>query len=211
LRGTPAALRHNEPIAGNQITSLCVFCGSSPGAEPAFSEAAANLGRELADRGIRVVYGGGSVGLMGVLADAALEAGGDVLGVITEALLDREVGHRGLTTLEVVSTMHERKALMADEAGAFVMLPGGFGTFDEFFEAVTWTQLGIHAKPCGVLDVGGYFEPLRTFLDSATDQRFVSTEHRALVRFATSPDELLASLSDWEPVSAGKWLDRDDR
>jgi hypothetical protein len=193
------------------MSSLCVFCGSSPGADPAYAASAATLGRELAARSIRLVYGGGSVGLMGIMADAALGAGGDVLGVITEALLDREVGHLGLPSLEVVRTMHERKARMADEADAFAMLPGGFGTFDEFFEAVTWTQLGIHAKPCGVLEVNGYFAPLRAMLDSATDERFVSTGHRELVSFAESPGELLARLSAWTPVSTGKWLDRDDR
>jgi uncharacterized protein (TIGR00730 family) len=194
-----------------EIQSLCVFCGSSPGADSAYADAARELGGELAARGIRLVYGGGSVGLMGVVADAALERGGDVLGVITESLLEREVGHPGLPALEVVRTMHERKALMADAASAFAMLPGGFGTFDEFFEAVTWTQLGIHAKPCGVLDVNGYFTPLRAMLDTATGERFVSADHRGLVIFADSPQSLLAKLAGWEPVATGKWLDRDER
>src|SRR5215471_16866630 len=144
----------------NQLSSVAVYCGSNAGNDPQYAAAAAALGRVLADRGIRLVYGGGQVGLMGVLADAVLERGGEVLGVITEALVVKEVSHRGLTGLQVVGTMHERKAVMADAADAFIMLPGGFGTFDEFFEVVTWTQLGIHAKPCGVLDVAGYFAPL---------------------------------------------------
>ena len=188
-----------------------MFCGSSPGADPAFAAAAHDLGTELAERGIRLVYGGGAVGLMGVLADAALDAGGDVLGVITAALMEREVGHAGLPSLEVVATMHERKARMADACDAFAMLPGGLGTFDEFFEAVTWTQLGIHDKPCGVLDVSGYFAPLRGALDRAVEARFVSAEHRALVSFAATPRELLSGLEAWSPPRSGKWLDRDVR
>jgi uncharacterized protein (TIGR00730 family) len=193
------------------LTALCIFCGSSPGADSAFEEAADAVGRELAERGIRVVYGGGSVGLMGTLADAALQAGGDVLGVITEALLEREVGHRGLPALEVVRTMHERKARMADAADAFVMLPGGFGTFDEFFEALTWTQLGIHDKPCGVLDVADYFRPLRAMIDGARDMRFVSAEHRELVMVDDRFDRLLDRLAAWAPAGRGKWLDRSQR
>ena len=150
-----------------ELSSVAVFCGSSPGLDPGFSEAAEQLGRELACRGIRLVYGGGRVGLMGVLADAASKAGGEVHGVITRALEEKEVAHLGLTKLDVVATMHERKAAMADLAGAFVMMPGGFGTFDEFFEVLTWNQLGIHSKASGILNVRGYFDPLLDLFETA--------------------------------------------
>lgn len=193
------------------IEAVCVYCGSSPGADPAYVEAAAGLGRTLARRGVRLVYGGGHVGLMGVLADTALEGGAEVHGVITRGLLDKEVGHTGLTELHVVDTMHERKARMADLAGGFIMLPGGFGTLDEFFEALTWTQLGIHDKPCGILDVNGYFDPLVRFLDDATTQRFVTPSHRRMVLFDTDCDSLLERLAAWTPSTIDKWLDRADR
>jgi hypothetical protein len=166
-----------------------------------------SLGRLLADRGIRLVYGGGHVGLMGVLADAVLDGGGQVLGVITRALRAKEVAHHGLTELVVVDTMHERKAAMSAAADAFIMLPGGYGTFDEFFEAVTWTQLGIHVKPCGVLDVAGYFAPLRALLDAATHGGFVIRAHRELVITEAEPGRLLDRLAAWTPVTAGKWTD----
>ena len=158
-----------------------------------------------------MVYGGGHVGLMGVLADAAINAGGQVYGVITQALEAREVAHRGLTELLVVESMHERKAAMADASDCFVMLPGGFGTLDEFFEAVTWTQLGVHAKPCGILDVNHYYDPLRAFLDGAADQRFVRAEHRALIIDETDPETLLDKLDAWAPVHLDKWVDRSQR
>jgi len=189
------------------IACVCVFCGSSPGADPAFADAAESLGRELARRGIRLVYGGGRVGLMGVLAESALRSGGEVHGVITRALRDKEVAHLGLTTLRIVATMHERKAAMADEAEAFVMLPGGFGTLDEFFEALTWTQLGIHAKPCGILNVGGFFDPLLELFEAATRQRFIRAEHRDMVVVEADPVSMIERLAAWVPVTAGKWLD----
>lgn len=189
------------------IACVCVFCGSSPGADPAFADAAESLGRELARRGIRLVYGGGRVGLMGVLADSALRCGGEVHGVITRALRDKEVAHLGLTTLRIVATMHERKAAMAAEAEAFVMLPGGFGTLDEFFEALTWTQLGIHAKPCGILNVRGFFDPLLELFEAATRQRFIRAEHRDMVVVEADPVSMIERLADWVPVTAGKWLD----
>jgi len=157
------------------------------------------------------VYGGGHVGLMGVLADAVLEAGGDVMGVITRALEEKEVAHPGLTRLEVVTTMHERKALMADEADAFIMMPGGFGTFDEFFEVVTWTQLGIHEKPCGVLNVAHYFDPLLALIDSAVEQRFVRAEQWSMMVVSDDPDRLVDELAHREPIVIDKWLDRFDR
>jgi uncharacterized protein (TIGR00730 family) len=193
------------------LRRVAVFCGSSPGADGAHAATAAELGAALAARGLGLVYGGGHVGLMGVLADAALDRGGEVLGVITGSLQDREVGHDGLTQLLVVDTMHERKAAMADAADAFVMLPGGFGTLDEFFEAITWAQLGIHAKPCAVLDPTGYYRPLLGFLDAAVDARFIAPRHRGLVLHADSPDELFEQFDAWTPPDTDKWLDRADR
>lgn len=193
------------------VRSVCVFCGSSPGADPAFEAAAVALGEAVAQRGLRLVYGGGHVGLMGVVADAVLRARGQVLGVITQALESKELAHDGLTELVVVDSMHERKAAMADASDCFVMLPGGFGSLDEFFEAVTWTQLGVHAKPCGILDVNHYFDPLRTFLDGAVVQRFVRAEHRALIIDETDPEALLDKLAAWRPDHQDKWLDLSDR
>jgi len=194
-----------------QLSAIAVYCGSNNGADPAYAQAAAALGRLLAERGIRLVYGGGHVGLMGVLADAALAGGGEVFGVITRALQAKEVAHDALTSLTVVDSMHERKAAMADAADAFVMLPGGYGTFDEFFEAVSWTQLGIHDKPCGILDVAGYYAPLRALLDEATRQGFVSRVHRELVIAEPEPRRLLDRLAGWAPVTTDKWLDRSQR
>jgi uncharacterized protein (TIGR00730 family) len=196
---------------GRTLRAVAVYCGSSLGTDPVYARAAASFGRLLAERGIRLVYGGGDVGLMGVLADAVRDGGGDVLGVITRALVDREVAHPGLASLTVVGTMHERKAAMADAADAFVMLPGGYGTFDEFFEAVTWTQLGIHAKPCGALDVGGYFGPLHAMLDVATRHGFITAVHRDLVITDDDPARLLDLLSAWTPVTTDKWLDKSER
>jgi uncharacterized protein (TIGR00730 family) len=193
------------------LSSVAVYCGSNLGADPAYAEAAASLGRLLAGRGIRLVYGGGQVGLMGVLATAVQDGGGEVCGVITRALEAKEVANPSLSDLKVVETMHERKAAMADAADAFVMLPGGYGTFDEFFEVLTWTQLGIHRKPCGVLDVGGFFAPLSSLLDKATRQRFVGPAHRDMVLMDADPGRLLDRLSAWTPVVADKWLDRSER
>ena len=193
------------------LKAVAVYCGSNIGTDPAYAAAAASLGQTLADRGIRLVYGGGHVGLMGVLADTVLGNGGEAYGVITRALKEREVAHSGLTSLTVVETMHERKAAMADAADAFVMLPGGYGTLDEFFEVVTWTQLGIHAKPCGVLDVAGYFAPLGTLLDGAARAGFVRPAHRGLVLTDTDPAALLDRLAAWAPVTTDKWLKRSQR
>ena len=165
------------------MRSLGVFCGSSPGAQSAYADAARAMGHTLAERGIRLVYGGGHVGLMGVLADAAMAAGGDVIGVITEGLQRREVGHKGLPELRVVPSMHERKAVMATLSEAFVALPGGAGTLDELFEAWTWTQLGIHRKPVGFLNTAGYFDPLLTFLDRAVAERFIRPDVRGVFVF----------------------------
>ena len=192
------------------MTSVCVFCGSSPGARPEYRDAARALGALLASRGIRLIYGGGHVGLMGLLADAVLDSGGDVVGVITDGLQAREVGHAGLRDLRVVATMHERKALMASLADAFVALPGGAGTLDEFFEAWTWTQLGIHRKPVGILNVAGYFDALLTFLEHAVDQRFIRDEHWSAVVVDADATRLMDRLSASSPVRSDKWLDRRD-
>jgi uncharacterized protein (TIGR00730 family) len=174
---------------------LCVFCGSSAGNRLEYAEAATQLGRLLAERGLGLVYGGGHVGLMGVLADAVLAAGGEVIGVIPQALVDRELAHRGLTELHVVVTMHQRKALMADRADAFMALPGGFGTCEEFFEMLTWGQLGIHDKPISLLNVAGFFDPLLAWIDRSLAEGFLRPEHRRLLLVSESPARLLEQLS----------------
>jgi uncharacterized protein (TIGR00730 family) len=193
------------------FSSVCVYCGSSVGGDPEYARAAGSLGRLIAERGMTLVYGGGHVGLMGVVADAALEAGGVVHGVITRTLEEHEVAHRGLTRLTVVETMHERKALMSDVAELFVMLPGGFGTLDEFFEAVTWSQLGIHSKPCGLLNVRGYFDPLTAFVERAIAERFIRPENRSLIVADTDAASLLDRLEATDVEATDKWLDRSDR
>lgn len=193
------------------IASVCVFAGSNTGHDPAFEDATVRLGRLLALRGIGVVYGGGSVGLMGALADAVLDAGGTVTGVIPQDLVDREVGHTGLTELVVVDTMHQRKLIMADRSQAFIALPGGVGTFEELFEAFTWTQLGIHAKPVGVLDVGGFYQPLLRFLDGVVASGFLTPTHRDHFLSASEPDDLLDRFAAWEPTTVSKWLGPEDR
>jgi len=172
------------------VRSLCVFCGSRPGARPEYLELAAALGRELAARSLELVYGGASVGLMGRMADAALAAGGRVIGVIPRALVDRELAHAGLSELHVVDTLHERKALMAARADAFAALPGGVGTLDELFEIITWRVLALHRKPIGLLDPGGYFAPLESLLDHMVREGFLELQHRQMVVRASSPGEL---------------------
>ena len=190
---------------------ICVFCGSSQGSRPEYGAAAEEMAAELVRRKIGLVYGGGKVGLMGSIADAVLRAGGEAQGVIPEHLMAREVGHNGLTKLHVVRSMHERKALMADLSDAFVALPGGFGTLEEFCEVVTWTQLGLHAKPCGILNVMGYYSPLLAMLDHAVEERFLKPENRALVLARESAAELLRALEQWRPARVEKWLDRETR
>ena len=189
---------------------ICIFTGSNPGSEPAYADAAGELATLLAQRGIGIVYGGGKVGLMGVTADAALAAGGEVIGVMPRALIDREIGHGGLTELRVVDSMHERKALMVELSDAFVALPGGIGTLDELFEAYTWSQLGIHDKPVGVLNVAGYYDRLIAFLDDAVDAGFLRPQHRATLAVAADPVELLDALAAYEPPQVGKWLELDE-
>ena len=190
------------------MRSICVFCGSSSGAQSVYADAAREMGRTLAERRLRVVYGGGHVGLMGVLADAAMAAGGGVIGVITEGLQLREVGHRGLADLRVVPSMHERKALMASLSDAFVALPGGAGTLDELFEAWTWTQLGIHRKPIGVLNTAGYYDPLLTFLSRAVAERFIRADDLASVVVEPEPAPLLDRLATVTLPELDKWIDR---
>jgi uncharacterized protein (TIGR00730 family) len=190
---------------------VCVYLGSSPGGDPAYTDAVAELARECVRRGLGIVYGGGDVGLMGVLADTALAAGGEVIGVIPDGLLAREVGHRGLADLRIVGSMHERKALMADLADGFVAAPGGVGTLEELVEVYTWSQLGIHDKPVGLLDTGGYWAPLQAWLDHAVEQRFLRPDHRSMLLAHPEPAELLDLLAAWEPPGTTKWLDRPER
>lgn len=186
---------------------VCVFTGSNRGARAEYAEAAGELGRLLAGRGIGVVYGGARVGLMGTLADAVLAAGGDVTGVIPAGLVAKEVAHTGLTDLRVVHSMHERKALMAELADGFVALPGGIGTLEELFEVWTWAQLGLHAKPCGVLDADGFYGPLVAFLDHLVETGFVRPAHRAMLLSARSPEALLEAFAAYRPPQVGKWVE----
>jgi uncharacterized protein (TIGR00730 family) len=184
---------------------ICVFCGSNAGARSEYAEAARALATVLAERKLGIVYGGGNVGLMGVLADAALARGGEVIGVIPQKLVDKEVAHRGVTELRIVETMHERKALMNDLSDAFLALPGGFGTLDEFFEVLTWSQLGFHGKPCALLNVAGYYDGMLAMLDHAVTERFLRPAHRELVIADTDPLRLLQCLSAFVPAPKGKW------
>jgi uncharacterized protein (TIGR00730 family) len=191
------------------LSSVCVFCGSNAGADPAYEEAARQVGTGLAERGVRLVYGGGRVGLMGAIADAALAAGGEVVGVIPEQIVALEVGHRGVGDLRVVGSMHERKALMAELSDAFIALPGGIGTFEELFEIYTWAQLGLHRKPLGLLDVAGYYEPLTAMLDHAVTQQFLRPETRALLAVDDTLKALLDRFEDWAPPGLPRWIDRE--
>ena len=179
------------------VQSICVFSGASPGAQPEYAAAARTLGAELAARGTRLVYGGASVGLMGVVADAVLAAGGEVIGVIPRQLVAQEVVHLGLSDLRITSSMHERKALMAKLSNGFVALPGGYGTLEEFAEVLTWSQLGLQRKPCGLLDVADYYRPLLAFFDHAVTEEFVRAEHRDLILADTDPARLLDALDTW--------------
>ncbi len=185
---------------------LCVFCGSSHGVNPVYAKAAKETGAELARRGIALVYGGGNVGLMGVLADAVLAGAGHVIGVIPEALMAREVGHRGLPDLRIVKTMHERKALMAELSDGFVALPGGFGTFEEFFEILTWAQLGLHSKPCGLLNVNGFYDPLLNLVDRAIDERFIKPRQRELIAVESDFGTLLDRMANQHVPHEPKWI-----
>jgi uncharacterized protein (TIGR00730 family) len=185
---------------------LCIFCGSQIGHDPSYAAAAGDVGRLLAQRGVGVVYGGGHVGMMGVLAEAALAAGGEVIGVIPDGLKRRELAYENLTELIVTRTMHERKQRMADLSDGFVALPGGFGTFEEFCEIVTWAQLGLHAKPCGLLNVKGYYDPMLAMFEHALREGFLLPQHRTLVLTAQEPAALLAAMESWRPPPLQKWL-----
>jgi hypothetical protein len=194
-----------------RFQKVCVYAGSAPGASEAYAAATRELAAGIVARGAGVVYGGGSLGLMGVLADATLQAGGTVTGVIPRFLDDREVGHDGVTDLRVVETMHERKMLMADLADAFVVLPGGIGTLEEIVEMLSWSQLGLHRKPMGLLDTDGFWQPLVDLLDHMTAEEFVGLDHRRLLLSAPSPGELLDAMADWEaPVVDRQWLHSED-
>jgi uncharacterized protein (TIGR00730 family) len=185
---------------------VCVFCASSTGRNPSYRRLADQLGRTLAARGLGLVFGGGRVGLMGALADGALAAGGEVIGVIPQALIDREIGHRGLTELRVVGSMHERKALMTELADGFIALPGGIGTLEELFEVWTWAQLGLHSKPSGLLDSDGFFDPLVGFLDHLVVTGFVQPQYRAMLHTAESPEELLAAFAAYQAPLVARWV-----
>ena len=193
------------------LRRICVFCGSSSGARPVYQQAAQTVGQLLCRRGIELVYGGGRVGLMGIVANACLNEGGRVIGVIPQALADKEVAHTGLTELRIVTSMHERKSLMADLSDAFMALPGGFGTWEEFFEVLTWAQLGIHRKACGVLNVGGYYDPLLQMADRALSEGFVREMHRGLLLSDADPEQLLDRLNSYAGPAVEKGLRRPAR
>jgi uncharacterized protein (TIGR00730 family) len=188
------------------VRSVCVFCGSNTGRGDTYAKATRSLARAIVKRGLSLVYGGGSIGLMGVLGEAVLAAGGRVIGVAPRSLLEKEVVHTGLSDLRVVSTMHERKALMAELSDAFVALPGGLGTLDELFDMLTWNQLGFQRKPCGVLDVGDYYAGLRAFLDHAVQERFLKPEHRAMLLVDPDPERLLDRLENERMPEVTKWF-----
>jgi uncharacterized protein (TIGR00730 family) len=192
----------NPPLRG-----ICVYCGSNPGIRPEYAAAAQELGRLLVDEGIRLVYGGGRVGLMGVIADAVMAAGGEAVGIIPAALDRREVAHRNVTELRIVSSMHERKALMNELSDGFIALPGGYGTFEELCEMLTWSQLGIHAKPIGLLNVAGFYDPLLSLLDHAVAEHFLHPDHRALLMSDVDARTLLDRMRAFVPPATPKWLD----
>lgn len=191
------------------IQSICLFCGSNKGTRAAYEQAACELGRTLAQRDIALVYGGGNVGLMGIAADAALAAGGRVIGVIPGFLREKELAHQGLSELHVTQTMHERKALMEDLSGGFVALPGGFGTYDELFEMLTWGQLSVHSKPIGLLNVDGFFDPLLAMIRHGVAEGFVAEGNLQLFVVAATIDELLAKMNAYRPAPVNKWLSHD--
>jgi hypothetical protein len=200
--------QHGVVLRGFHMQRVCVFCGSSPGADPRYVDAARALGALLARRGLGLVYGGASVGVMGAIADAVLAGGGHVTGVIPSALVTKEIAHQSLPDLRVVSTMHERKALMADLSDAFIALPGGIGTLEETFETLTWAQLGLHRKPVGFLDTAGYYRPLLDFLEHGVAARFIKPDHRGLYVVEQDPAALLDRLAAYTPPVIEKWIER---
>jgi uncharacterized protein (TIGR00730 family) len=187
---------------------LCIFSGSNSGNRPAYLDAARQLGAGLAKAGIGVVYGGASVGLMGAMANAALEQGGEVIGIIPQSLVDKEISHTGLADLRIVGSMHERKAMMSQLSDGFVALPGGLGTLEELFEVWTWAQLGHHRKPCAVLNVEGFYQGLLSFLDQVVDEAFIKKQHRDMLVVASGVEELLAAIRDYRPPQTTKWIGR---
>ncbi|MGM0576117.1 MAG: TIGR00730 family Rossman fold protein [Myxococcota bacterium] len=191
------------------MESICVYCGASPGRRKDYVSGARAFGRALAARGVRMVYGGGSVGVMGAVADTMLLEGGEVIGIIPEDLVEREIAHQGLTELRVVSSMHERKREMVDLSDGFVALPGGLGTLEELFEVLTWAQLGLHEKPCGILDVGGFYEKLAAFLAHAVEEEFVEQRYADLLVIEKDPEKLLRRFETWEPPRVTKVLRRE--
>ncbi len=192
------------------MNTICVYCGSSPGREPAYADAARDLGKLLADRGLSLVYGGAGVGIMGEVADAVLAGGGEAIGIIPEALAVKEVAHDGLTRQHVVKSMHERKALMAELSDGFIALPGGWGTFEEIFEMLTWAQLGFHEKPCGLLNAAGYYDHLHAFLEHAVEEGFVPPVCRSMLMVETNPEALLERFSSYRAPAVRKWITRDE-
>lgn len=190
------------------MNRICVYLGSNPGFDPAYAEATKALGLELAKRNLGLVYGGSNVGLMGLLANTCLEAGGEVIGIIPELLVEKEVAHNSLTKQHVVSSMHERKQLMADLSDGFIALPGGIGTLEEFFEVLTWNQLGYHAKPCGLLDVKGYYTCLAEHMDRMVLNGFLVQEHRRMVLTDSTPDGLLDQFETYDPPQVDKWIEK---
>jgi uncharacterized protein (TIGR00730 family) len=190
------------------MAAICIYCGSSPGTDPAYMESARTMGQLIASQGHTLVYGGGHVGLMGAAADAALDGGGEVIGVIPQDLLDKEVGHGAVTELIAVNSMHERKMKMASLSDCFIALPGGIGTLEEITEVLTWNQLGFHAKACGLLNVNGFFDSLLQLLDDMVEKRFLKAEHRAQLLVAATPEDILTSALSYEPSTVDKWMDR---
>jgi len=189
---------------------VCVFCGSNAGVRAAYAEAARALARHLVKLGMGIVYGGGNVGLMGIVAETAMREGGKVIGVIPQALFEKEVGHRGITELRIVGSMHERKALMADLADGFIAMPGGWGTFDEFCEILTWAQLGLHRKPCGVLNVEGYYDTLLAMFDHSVAEGFLKAEYRPMVLASSEPEDLVAKMQAYHGRVLEKWIGREE-
>lgn len=192
------------------MKSVCVFCGSNPGNDPVYAAGATAMGVEIAKRGLTLVYGGGAVGLMGIVANAALEAGGRVHGIIPRALREKEIGHNGLSELEVVDTMHTRKARMAELSDGFIAMPGGIGTFEELFEVWTWGQLGIHSKPLAFLNIAGFYDPLASFLDNTVEAGFLKQNHRAMAITDTEPATLLDRMEQYVPSATFKWVEKEE-
>jgi uncharacterized protein (TIGR00730 family) len=192
------------------MKSITVFCGSSSGVRTEYAEAARDLAHLLVKKGIRLVYGGGNIGLMGIIADEVMKSGGEVVGIIPDSLDKKEVGHRGLTKLHVVTSMHERKAMMAEMADGFIAMPGGIGTFEEFFEILTWAQLGFHDKPCGILNVANYYDGLLALCDNAVAEGFLRPVHRQLILDDFDADSLLDKMANFQPKSLEKWIEKGD-